>query len=272
MATITNDATATYVFDGSSDVETINSNLNSLSLEDVQGLTITKTASPTTFVAGDIITYTISITNSSSSFLNGVRIIDNIGGGNLAYVIGSARLTVGSNTYAVTPVATNPLTFALQQLSVGATMTLTYRCQVIFNLPSSVNSITNTVQGIGYTSTGTVLGFANTTIQKKTNVNFTFTKSASTTTVFRNQPFSYILTLSNNNSVSATIPSITDELPAGFIITSVTLKIGSGMTTTLNATDYNVSGTTITIPSASGPNITVPAGGATVVTINGYFN
>ena len=272
MATITNDATATYVFDGSSDVETINSNLNSLSLEDAQGLTVTKTASPTTFIAGDIITYTVTITNSSSSFLNGVRIIDNIGGGNLAYVIGSARLTVGSNTYAVTPVATNPLTFALQQLSVGATMTLTYRSQVIFNLPSSVNSITNTVQAIGYTSTGTVLGFANTTIQKKTNVDFALTKTSSSTNVFRNQPFSYFLTLSNNSNVSATALSLVDELPSNFVITSVTLKIGSGATTTLSATDYNISGSTITIPSASGPTITVPAGGTTVVTINGYFN
>ena len=272
MATITNDATATYQFDGTSEVETINSNLNSLNLEDSQGLTITKTASPTTFLAGDIITYTVTITNSSSSFLNGVRIIDNIGGGNLAYVIGSARLTVGSNTYAVTPVATNPLTFALQQLSVGATMTLTYRSQVVFNLPSTVNSITNTIQGIGYTSTGTVLGFANTTIQKKTNVDFAFTKSSSVTSVFRNQPFSYILTFASNNTVPATVTSIVDELPAGFVITSVTLRIGSGMTTTLSETDYTVSGTTITIPSVSGPTITVPAGGTTVVTINGYFS
>ena len=56
MTTITNDATATYQYDGSSEVNTINSNLNSLTLEDVQGVTITKTASPTTFVAGDIIT------------------------------------------------------------------------------------------------------------------------------------------------------------------------------------------------------------------------
>ncbi len=271
MTTKTNDATATYVFDGSSDVELINSNINSINLQDVQGLTLSKTASPNTFVAGDIINYTITITNSTSSYLNGVRIIDNLGAGNLAYIVGSGRLTVGSNTYAVTPVATSPLTFTLQQLPVGASMTLNFRCQVIFNLPSSVQSITNSVQGIGYTSTGTVLGFANTTIQKKTNVNFVFTKTSSTTTAFKNQPISYFLTLTNNGSSSATVPNITDDLPDGFVVTSVTLKIGSGATTTLNASDYNISGSVISIPSTSGPTIIVPAGGSTIVTINGYF-
>ena len=271
--TITNDAEATYQFDGSSATLSTMSNINSIVLQDNTGLTLTKVASPTEFLAGDIITYTITITNNSSKFLNGVRIIDNLGGGNLAYVLGSGRLTIGSLTYAVNPIATNPLTFTLQQLGVGATMTLTYRAQVIFNLPNSVASITNTIQGIGYTSTGTITGGTSATIQKKNSVSISLAKSSSTSSVFENVPFDYFLLLTNNNNVQATVENIVDQLPTNFVLQSVRLRIGNGAETTLNATDYTLTtGNLFTIPSASGPTITVPANGTTRVTITGYFS
>ena len=164
--TINNSASTVYNFNGGAS-EIATSNVLPINFQSSSGLTITKTATPTTFSAGDIITYTIKITNNSGSYLTGVRIIDNLGNGNLAYVLSSASLTAGSTTYPVNPVSTSPLTFTLQQLNVGATMTLTYKSQVIFNLPPTVSMITNTVQGIGYTSSGTITGFANTTIQKK---------------------------------------------------------------------------------------------------------
>ena len=202
-STITNQASSTYQFDGSSEVNETTSNLNTIVLQDNTGLTITKTGTPTEFVVGDIITYTVTITNNSASFLTGVRIIDNLGGGNLAYVLGSGSLTVGNLTYAVSPISTNPLTFTLQQLNVGQSMTLQYRSQVIFNLPTTVQTITNNVRGIGYTSTGTIEGFDTFTIQKKTDAGVSLSKSASVTDVFPNQTFSYVLTLSNNNSISS---------------------------------------------------------------------
>ena len=64
--TINNQATASYQFSGSGEVNTVTTNLNSVVLEDSQGLSITKTGSPNTFLAGDIITYTITITNTST--------------------------------------------------------------------------------------------------------------------------------------------------------------------------------------------------------------
>ena len=272
-STINNTATTRYQFEGSPDVNSATSNENSIVLEDANGLSITKTASPTTFSAGDIITYTVRITNTSSSYLTGVRIIDDLGGGNLAYVVGSGSLTAGSQTYPVSPVATNPLTFTLQQLNVGQSMTLTYKSQVIFNLPSSVTSITNTVRGIGYTSTGTVNGFANATIQKKNSVSLGIAKSSSTTDVLPNQTFSYYITLTNNSQTLANIVNVQDELPSNFVLTSVSLKIGSGSTTQLTSSDYILdSSNLIVIPSSTDPSITVPAGGSTVITLTGHFN
>lgn len=271
--TITNEAEATYEFAGSSDSLTTSSNENSIVLQDASGLSISKTASPTEFLAGDIITYTVTVTNNSSSFLNGVRIIDNLGGGNLAYVVGSGRLTTSSQSYAVSPIATSPLTFTLQQLGVGATMTLTYRAQVIFNLPSTVTSITNNVNAIGYTSTGTITGSDSFTIQKKNSVSLTLTKSASVESVLPGESFNYHLTLTNNNTVVATLDSLVDQLPSNFVLTSISYRVGSGVVVTLNATDYTLSsGNLLTLPSATGPTITVPVNGTTLVTLTGYFN
>lgn len=271
MATITNQASTSYQFASSSEVLTTNSNVNEITLENSQGLNITKTSNTNTFSSGDIITYTINITNNSNQYLTGVRIIDNLGGGNLAYVLGSAKLTVGTLTYSVNPVATNPLTFTLQQLNVGQSMTLTYNSQVIFNLPQSVQSITNTVQGIGYTSTGTINGFASNTIQKKSSGDFFVTKTTSKSIVYPNQPISYYITLSNNTSSNVVSSTTTDVLPNNFIVTSVWLKVDNNNDIELSESDYTLVNSTITIPSGATFPVTVPANGKTIITINGYF-
>lgn len=271
--TINNQAQTTYQFSGSSDTNTVVSNENSIVLEDPQGLDIVKTANPSTFLAGDIISYNVRITNNTSTFLTGVRIIDDLGGGNLAYVVGSGSLNTLSTTYPVSPVATNPLTFTLQELNPGQSMTLSYRSQVIFNLPGTVSSITNNVRGIGYTSTGTVEGFASSTIQKKNSVGMSITKSSSVTDVLPNEPFSYFITLNNNGSVSSSILNVTDQLPTNFVLTGVTLRIGSNSPITLSPSDYTLSsGNEIVIPSSSGPSITIPAGSIGVITLTGYFS
>ena len=268
---INNSASTVYTLNGSTN--TANSNVLPVNLETNTGLIITKSSNPDTFLAGDIITYTVTITNSSSSYLNGVRIIDDLGGGNLAYVLSSAKLTIGSLTYPVSPVSTNPLTFTLQQLGVGETMTLTYNAQVIFNLPSTVSLITNDVRGIGYTASGTITGSDSTTIQKKTDVDFSITKSSNVTDIEPNQTFSYFLTLENNTSSQAVISSVTDNLPQNFNLTSVSLKVGSGPDETLNGTDYLLSlSNVLTVPSSSGPFITVPANSTSIITLTGYFS
>lgn len=270
---INNNAESKYKIGSSSVVNTVTSNTLGVTFENTTGLTLTKTANPTTFLPGEIIDYTVTITNNSGNWLSGVRIIDNLGGGNLAYVIGSGSLTVGSLTYPVTPVATNPLTFTLQELNVGQSMTLKYKGQVIFNLPGSVTSITNTVNGIGYKTSGTVTGSTSSTIQKKTNPGLGLVKSANQVSVTPNQSFSYFLTLTNGGSEVININNITDDLPNNYTLTSVKLKIGSNPETTLTSSQYTLGGgNLLTIPSGSGPVITVPAGGTTLVTLTGYFS
>ena len=269
--TINNSASTVYNFNGGAS-ETAFSNVLPINFQDSTGLTLTKTANPTTFLAGDIITYTITITNSSSSFLNGVRIIDNLGSGNLAYVLSSASLTAGSITYPVNPISTSPLTFTLQQLGVGASMTLTYRAQVIFNLPPTVSMITNNVQGIGYTASGTINGFATATIEKKTESDFSIEKTSNATDVVPNQAFNYYITLSNNTNSVVNVSSITDTLPAGYNLTMASLKVGTNAPITLSSTDFTLnSSNVLNVTSVTGQPITVPTNDNTVLTLTGYF-
>lgn len=270
---ITNEASATYQFSGSRDVLAVSSNTTNINLEDSSGLIISKTASPTTFSNGDIITYTITITNNSSSYLNGVRIIDNLGGENrLAYVLGSGSLSTSTETYPVSPIATEPLTFTLQQLAVGQTMTLTYQSQVFFNLPQTIQTITNSVQGIGYTATGTIQGFDSSLISRNSTIPIQMSKTSNLSSVSKYQVFNYTISLENTSSILATNVSIFDELPSNFVVTQLTLQIGQGSPIVLSGTDYSISSTNVlNVYSVGGSTITIPADGVSNLTVYGYF-
>ena len=271
--TITNQGTASYQFENSGEIMSVSSNENQTTLNTSSGLGITKNSSSDNFLPGEIITYTIQITNNSNQYLSGVRVIDNLANNNLAYVLGSGKLTVGTLTYPVAPIATNPLTFALQQLNVGQSMTLTYDAQVIFNLSPSILTLTNTVEAIGYTSTGTITGFDNNTIQKKTNGDVTLTKTASRTSVFNMQNFDYFLTLSNGTSSNRTSAVFRDFLPNNFNVTAVYLRTNNGIVVQLGPNDYSIDlNNLITISSINGSNIMLPAGTIVTSTISGYFS
>jgi uncharacterized repeat protein (TIGR01451 family) len=95
--TINNSASTVYTLGGEPS-STATSNVLPINYTSSEGLILTKTSDKNTFSAGDIITYTITIKNNSSSYLNGVRIIDNLGGNNLAYVLSSASLSTSSGS------------------------------------------------------------------------------------------------------------------------------------------------------------------------------
>ena len=270
--TINNSASTVYTLGGDPS-STATSNVLPINYTSSNGLILTKTSDKETFSAGEIITYTVTITNNSSNYLNGVRIIDNLGGNNLAYVLSSATLSTGTQTYPVNPISTNPLTFTLQQLAVGATMTLTYKAQVFFNLPPTVSLITNTVQGIGYPYSGTITAYANNTIEKKTESDFSITKSSNLTDVSAGQTFNYYITLKNNTTNAASISSITDSLPDNYNLTSASIKVGNSPAVTLLGTDYTLSSNNLlNVISVAGSSITVPANGSTVLTLTGNFS
>ena len=76
----------------------------------------------------------------------------------------------------------------------------------------------------------------------------------------------------NGMSTGAVALSITDQLPANFEVTSITIRVGGGSEVTLSGDDYTISNTNfLTISSSTVNTITIPANGTTIVTINGYL-
>ena len=152
-------------------------------------------------------------------------------------------------------------------------MTLTYKAQVVFNLPTTITEITNSVEGIGYTSSGTVTGFTNSTITRNSTSTVEIAKSASASTVVPNQSFTYFLTISNGESEEVTVSNITDQLPSAFTVTSLKMKVGTATETTLVSSDYTLSPSKeLVVTKVNGSSITVPANGTTVLSITGYLS
>jgi uncharacterized repeat protein (TIGR01451 family) len=117
-----------------------------------------------------------------------------------------------------------------------------------------------------------VSGYDSCTIYRRES-DVSIVKSASATSVVRDQSFEYYITLKNHTDETIDVVDVTDQLPDNFVLTSVKLKIGSDAQTTLSSSDYTLSSSNyLTIPSSTGPSITIPANGTTVITLTGYIN
>lgn len=273
MAEETNQATINYTYPDSSTVRTQTSNEVTTTVRAENAITLTKSSQETSFSPNETITYQINITNSGSLYFTGVRIIDNLTGtGYMTYVPGTAKLYINGQWQNAQVVSTNPLTLTLSPLSPGASYLLMYDAKVSSSVPTSVTSLTNTVNGIGYTYNSQVEGTTSYTLPRSSTTGVSITKSASSDTVNVGEVFSYVITMSNQGATPATLQSFTDQLPNTFVITGITMKIGTGAVTTLTSSDYTLSSGLLTIPSSTGPTITVPANGTTIFTISGYFN
>ena len=278
MAEIMNTATVNFSFSDTRQSFETTSNVSVVNVREQTGLSIQKTAQMDTFEPGSIITYVIAIQNTGSNYFSGIRITDDLSGaGYLHYVVGSAVLYFNGQTQTPQIASTEPLVFTLPPLPSGMSMTLTYSCQVSFNLPSVVESITNSVTGIGYTYNSQVEASDSATITRSESSNLTITKESSDSDVNIGQVFNYIITLRNYGTSIANVSSISDNFPSTFTITSVSLKIGNGVNTVLDPSEYTITDSNnLSVPSATGPVITVPASsnnipGTTILTVSGYF-
>ena len=279
MAEIMNSATINFSFSGSSEEFSETSNIATVNLLNSNGISVEKSANTSVFVPGGTVTYVVTITNTGNEWLSGVRLTDNLSGnGYLTYVPGSAVLTYNGQALAPQIASTNPLVFTLSPLVSGQTMVLNYTCRIPANISSSVNEITNTVTGIGYTYNSTVEDTSSYTITRSPSADLSITKTASAENISVGQTFNYVITATNSSTSVASVQSLTDNLPDNFVIETVSLKIGSGPVTVLSPDQYTISaGNLLTVPSSTGPIITVPArsgsvNGTTVLTISGHFD
>lgn len=269
MATITNQAALSY-----NGVTTLS---NIAVGELVEVLTATKTAADTTYTAGGVKTFVISLVNSSAAALTGLTVTDTLGSytfsGNtlypLTYVTGSLLYYVNGALQATpTVTATAPLTVTGVTVPAGGSAMLIYTARVNEYAPLGVeDSITNTatITGGGLTSSVT----ATETINASPAPQLAISKSISPIMVAENGTLTYTLTLQNRGNTAA---DAGDEL----VITDTFDPILKNLTVRFNGTlwtqgvHYTYDETTGAFATVVGA-LTVPAATFTQDAATGVF-
>lgn len=260
MATIENFATVSYTSGGVS--ETKVSNLAEIGLE--SAISFTKSTLGETYGEDDVITYILSMTNTSASTITSVSITDDLGTfvfgtfelSPLTYTAPALLLIDGQDVSAQLTVDTSTagsLVFSFPALPAGATANIVYRAAVNEYAPLDVDaSITNTATLTSDSDCAD--GTASATITAVSAANVSVFKQMSPNPVICGDTVTYTIRIYNYGNIAAENVVLTDTFnPAPENITvsrDGVLLIG---------TDYTYVNGTLTVPSTAQSPVTVPA-------------
>ena len=282
MAIINNTASVTYNY-GRSEIGSAVSNTATTNLIEEFSITGTKLSNNQTFRNGENITYQISVTNDGTSPLFNVTVGDDLGGIGLplTFLDGSATYSVNGTITAIIPAIVNPLTFILPlPLYPGDTAIFTFVARVSSSLDETVDTIVNTatISANEGSETGNIISVnpsPSYTLVRGEFADVTLTKNVSSTQISSGEEFSYTITLSNSGNLEAMGVILTDTLPEGFTVSSITSET-NGIVTTYSAGDYTIdtASNTLILPTGTDITLSVPAStgglsGTTIVTITG---
>lgn len=260
MATIENFATVSYTSGGVT--ETKVSNLAEIGLE--SAISFTKTTLGDTYSEDSLITYILSMSNTSSSPISNVSITDNLG----TFVFGSSELSPLTYTAPalllidgqdvsteLTTVSTDPqsLVFSFPTLPAGATANIVYRAAVNEYAPLDVaSSITNTATLTSDSDCAD--GTASATITALSAANVSVFKQMSPNPVVCGDTVTYTIRIYNYGNIAAEDVVLLDTFnPAPATITV------SRDGTLLLPTEYTYTDGTLTVPSTAESPVAVPA-------------
>ncbi|MBB6236584.1 putative repeat protein (TIGR01451 family), partial [Pedobacter sp. AK013] len=222
-------------------------------------LSLTKTASPKPAVAGNALTYTITLTNNGPSTLKStdvVKITDNLPAGFTANTF-----TASTGTFTSANGNWTGLTLATGQsatLTIAGTLAATATGTI--SNTASVTAPTGTVDPNLTNNSQT----DNTSINRQ--VDLVLAKTASPKPVVAGGALTYTITLTNNGSsalLSTDVVNVVDNLPAGFTATTFTAATG-----TYNQTNGNWTGLTL----SNGQSTTLTITGTVAANASGTLN
>ncbi|MCM3749313.1 hypothetical protein M3223_18300 [Paenibacillus pasadenensis] len=175
-------------------------------------VTVSKSANVPGSVIGDIITYTVTITNSGTANVSNVILTDPLPA-SLNFVSGS--VTVGG---VVRPTADIRSGVSIGTVAFGSSVTTTYRA-VVASLPSppqanNTASASFTFQGIPGGSTITAVIPSNTVSTPVYAPVLSLAKSASTSAATVGDTITYTINVANSGSIAAATV-LTDNIPSG---------------------------------------------------------
>ena len=289
MATITNNGTINYTING--ETLDLQSNTVATDLNVSYQASMTKTASPTQFIPGDVITYQLLIKNTGSGTLYNPGVSDNLGEPTvsetapLTYVTGSASAYLYDSTdTVVTPLDITSITVGSNvEFTVSGTIpegyyvVITYRTIVNTDIAATATSITNTA--VFTANEGGISGAEYTVSASETITRdaVSIVKAATPDSVNPGDTLTYTFTLTNIENEPVTINTLTDQLPAAFdIADTITVRIGATTVTYTEGTDYTVTDGNLLVisPAAASTPLSIPAAtagdaGITTITIIG---
>lgn len=260
MATIENFATVSYTSGGVS--ETKVSNLAEIGLE--SAISFTKTTLGESYGEDEVVTYILSMTNTSTSPITNVSVTDDLG----TFLFGTLELT--PLTYAspalllidgqdvstqltVDAATAGSLVFSFPTLPAGATANIVYRAAVNEYAPLEVDaSITNTATLTSDSDCAD--GTATASIGALSAANVSVFKQMSPNPVICGDTVTYTIRIYNYGNIAAENVVLTDTFsPAPDSITVTRDGV------LLAAADYTYENGTLTVPSSAEAPVTVPA-------------
>lgn len=257
MAVFFNQATLTY------NGGTANSNI--VSGEIVEVITAAKTATPSTYRAGDVITYIVTLANSGAVAVNGLAVSDSLGAYTsgcqtlvpLDYIDGTARYFAGGILQAAPTVIDGPpLVISGISVPAGDDAVIVYQARVNAFAPlENESSVTNTVSVTGAGIVNPITASA--TINSTDGAELSITKSVSPSTVTENGRLTYTFVIENRGNTDAVA---TDDLAVTDTFNPVLQKLSVSLdgTVLVLGTDYTYNETTGEFATTAG-RITVPA-------------
>lgn len=260
MPSIENFATVSYTSGGIT--ETRVSNIAEISVESAIGFT--KTSLGNTYNDNSVLTYILTVTNSSGSDITGSTITDNLG----TYVFGSTELTPleyvapavllinGQDVSAQLGVDTTTvgsLIFTIPTIPAGTTANIIYKAQVNDYAPLAIDSTivnTSTFESNSECADTT----ASATVSVANIANISIIKQMCPNPVICGDTITYTIKIYNYGNTAAENVVLTDDFnPAPANITV------SRDGVLLLGTDYTYVDGTLTVPSAGATPVTVPA-------------
>lgn len=271
MASITNQASVSFSYEGSENTQTNNSNVVSATMLDEYSIKVEKTATSTCYRPGDTLTYFVQVVNNGCGCLKNFTISDDLGtNGHLSYVDGSARVIADGILSEIVPTGTTTLDFLISdRLEHDDGFVLLYNVTVNSNLSEEVNELQNTVTVTGYScgckveeERQSISATATATITKCDYAEVLITKQASSDTYCCDDEIDFFITLTNTGTVDATNVVVTDSLPENFTATAIHME-NNGNHYEFSPSEYTInSANLLTLPNETGTAILVPALGA----------
>ena len=265
MATLFNQGTLLYTPAGGEQSSVV-SNTTGTDVEVTYGLEVYHTASPDTFGIGDSILYTVALQNTGTGTLLNAVAESDLGGGALDYVGGSAAafLYNGSalSDFPVN-VSEGSVIFTFPEpIPAGALVFLVYNATVNATAGNTVTSVVTATARAGSPDGVILTDSASATIRR---LPLTIVKSAPTDASV-GETISFRFTVTNQTDAPIVLDRLTDQLPAQFAFTSLSLEV-DGASVPLVATDYQLIDGLLTVDPAA--TITLPAMAQAVYTVTG---